>query len=162
MRVRSFLALASLCAVAAACENDPIGSGCRDVTNTTASTRGDTVITATGLRYLNLTVGSGATVESCRGVAVRYVGRLENGAVFDSVPTNAYYPFRPGVEPLIAGFEQGVVGMKEGGVRRLIIPASLGYGAAAQQARGGFSGIPANSTTIFDITVIEVEPQSGS
>ncbi len=158
MRVRSFLALATLCAVAAACENDPVGSGCRDVTNATASTRGDTVLTASGLRYVDLTVGTGTVVESCRGVAVRYVGRLETGAVFDSVPTNAYYPFTPGVEPLIAGFEQGVVGMKVGGVRRLIIPASLGYGAEAQPARGTFSGIPANSTTIFDITVLEVEP----
>jgi FKBP-type peptidyl-prolyl cis-trans isomerase len=157
MRARFFLALASLCAVAAACENEPVGSGCRKVTNTAASTKGDTVTTSTGLRYLELTVGTGATVESCRGVAVRYIGRLETGAVFDSVPTNAFFPFTPGQTSVISGFEQGVIGMKVGGVRRVFIPAALGYGAEPQGARGGFSGIPANSTTVFDIMVLQVE-----
>jgi len=160
MRVRHLAALASLCAITAACNDDNSLTvpECTEISNVTASTRGDTVITTTGLRYIDLTTGTAPVTTSCRAVALRYVGRLTNDAVFDSVPTNDRFVFTIGVNRLIPGFEQGVVGIGVGGQRRLIIPAELAYGAQSRPSRGvGFSDIPANSTLIFDVSVAEVQ-----
>jgi FKBP-type peptidyl-prolyl cis-trans isomerase FkpA len=96
--------------------------------------------------------GTGAEAVKDAQLAVTYKGYLTNGQVFDqSRPANngQLQPllFTLGGGQLIPGFEQGVAGMKVGGVRRVIIPPSLGYGANAQ------GSIPANSVLIFDITL---------
>lgn len=108
-----------------------------------------------GLQCLDLKVGTGAMAQSGSSVSVEYTGWLEsNGKKFDSSYDRGGQSFS--VSPLeqaqiISGWNEGLVGMKVGGTRRLIIPPSLGYGAQANQ------GIPANSTLIFDVTVISVQ-----
>lgn len=160
MRARYFLAFAALCAVAAACENDPLVPQCEEITSTVARTNGDTVTTASGLRYLEVRAGTGATVAPCADVGIHYT-LFVNGAALDSLRTpGREFPFTPGAQPpeVILGVEEGVLGMRVGGRRRLIIPPSLGYGASPQvDPRTGTVVIPANSTLVFDVEVVSFE-----
>lgn len=145
--------MASVAAVAAltACE-DPVRPGCQGTSVQQQEVRGDTVVLTSGLRYIDTGVGTGPVVQDCRGVAVHYTGFLTNGTKFDSSrDRNQVFAFTPGFREVIAGFEQGVIGMRVGGTRRLIIPPSLGYGN--QQV----GTIPPNSTLIFDVEVLRVE-----
>jgi FKBP-type peptidyl-prolyl cis-trans isomerase len=99
----------------------------------------------------DLVVGTGATAAAGDTVTVHYVGTLVNGTKFDSsYDRNQPFSFRIGAGEVIAGWEQGVPGMRVGGKRRLTIPPSLGYGS---QATGS---IPANSTLIFDIDLLSI------
>ena len=99
----------------------------------------------------DLVVGTGATAATGDLVTVNYVGTLTNGTKFDSsYDRNQPYTFRLGAGAVIAGWDQGVVGMKVGGKRRLTIPPSLGYGS---QPNGP---IPANSTLIFEIELLSI------
>lgn len=96
--------------------------------------------------------GSGAVAQKDSQLAVTYVGYLTDGSVFDqSKSSNGQKEpllFKLGAGQLIPGFEQGVAGMKVGGLRRVIIPPSLGYGDKAQ------GSIPANSVLVFDIQLL--------
>lgn len=162
--MRALKLFGALCvgAAAAACEANPSeGIFCQSITNDIANVRGDTVVTTTGLRYIELELGSGAIARPCGGVTVKTVGRLENGAVFDSTRTGEAGTFFPGVGSLpVRGVEQGVIGMAEGGKRRLIIPPSLAYGSEPRTAEQGtgFASIPANATLIYDITLLQTAP----
>jgi FKBP-type peptidyl-prolyl cis-trans isomerase len=99
----------------------------------------------------DLILGTGAVAVVGDTVTVHYVGTLTNGTKFDSsYDRNQPYPFRLGAGQVIAGFDQGVVGMRVGGKRRLTIPPNLGYGNQANQ------GIPANSTLIFEIDLVSI------
>ncbi len=90
------------------------------------------VTTASGLKYEDLTVGTGATPKSGDHVAVHYVGTLEDGTVFDSSRArNTPFEFTVGVGQVIAGFDEGVLSMAVGGLRRVWIPPELGYGDRA-------------------------------
>ena len=149
---------ASICAVAglatAGCLDDTTGPQCQQVSTLVTGTSGDTVNTATGLRYIETQAGTGVAAFSCEVASVNYVGALTNGNVFDQANG---YSFIPGASQVIPGFEQGVVGMKVGGSRRLIIPASLGYGPNDQVDRSTNPPtvvIPGNSTIVFDVTLV--------
>ena len=112
---------------------------------------------ASGLKYEDLKVGSGAEAVKGKVVVVHYSGWLnENNArakKFDSsLDRNEPFPFLLGRGMVIAGWEEGVQGMKVGGKRTLYIPAKLGYGA-----RGAGSVIPPNADLIFDVELIEVK-----
>jgi len=99
----------------------------------------------------DLVVGTGAVAVTGDVVTVNYVGTLTNGTKFDSsYDRNQPFTFRLGAGAVIAGWDQGVVGMKVGGKRRLTIPPSLGYGS---QANGP---IPANSTLVFEIELLSI------
>ena len=99
----------------------------------------------------DLVVGTGATAAVGDTVTVNYVGTLTNGTKFDSsYDRGQTFSFRVGTGQVIAGWDQGVPGMKVGGKRRLTIPPSLGYGS---QARGS---IPANSTLLFDVDLVSI------
>jgi FKBP-type peptidyl-prolyl cis-trans isomerase FkpA len=115
---------------------------------------GDTGTTPSGggtLAIDDLVVGTGATAVVGNTVSVNYVGTLTNGSKFDSSYDRGQpYTFRVGAGQVIAGWDQGVPGMKVGGKRRLTIPPSLGYGG---QANGP---IPANSTLIFEIELLAI------
>ncbi len=115
--------------------------------------------TASGLGIQDLRVGTGATAEAGRTVAVHYTGWLTDGTEFDS----SRRPSRPGGEPellvfglgqgrVITGWDEGISGMKVGGRRKLVIPPALGYGEA------GYPGvIPQNATLVFDVELCRVQ-----
>ncbi len=105
--------------------------------------------TATGLYYRDIAAGSGATVVSGQKLVVRYTGWLINGTQFDSNQTG--FPFTIGTGAVISGWDQGIVGMKVGGTRQLIIPPALAYGATANGT------IPGYSILVFNVTVISAQ-----
>jgi FKBP-type peptidyl-prolyl cis-trans isomerase len=115
---------------------------------------GDSGTTPTGggtLVIEDLVVGNGATAAVGDVVTVNYVGTLTNGTKFDSSYDRGQpYTFQVGAGRVIAGWDQGVPGMKVGGKRRLTIPPSLGYG---NQPNGA---IPANSTLVFEIDLVSI------
>lgn len=131
-----------------ACLDDPAGPECVPQSVTITETRGDTIVTSTGLRYIESSPGT-TTAEArwCFGAQIQYVGTLLDGTQFDS----GGFAFTPGISNIIPGFSQGVVGMKVDGNRRLIIPPNLAYGATGNNA------IPPNATIVFDVELIAVE-----
>ena len=114
---------------------------------------GDEITTASGLKYTDLVLGTGATPQRGQTVTVHYTGTLENGKKFDSsydhgAPAN----FVIGVGKVIPGWDEGLMSMKVGGKRHLVIPAKLGYGPDGRQP-----DIPGNSTLIFDVELLGVK-----
>ncbi len=110
------------------------------------------ITTPSGLKYIDEVVGSGDSPKGGQGVVVHYTGTLEDGLKFDSsVDRNKPFSFTIGIGRVIPGWDEGVMTMKVGGKRRLIIPADLGYGA---QGAGGV--IPPNATLIFDVELLEI------
>jgi len=105
-----------------------------------------------GLVIQDLIVGRGATARSGDDVVVHYVGKLTNGQQFDS-SRNRRDPldFALGAGDVIKGWDQGVEGMKVGGLRKLTIPPELAYG---DKGCGGV--IPPNATLVFDVELLEV------
>ena len=108
---------------------------------------------SSGLRIKDVVVGTGQEVKSGNTVTVHYQGTLENGTKFDSsYDRNQPFTTQIGVGRVIQGWDEGIVGMKVGGKRILIIPPSLGYGA-----QGTGEAIPPNSTLIFQVELFEVK-----
>lgn len=106
----------------------------------------------------DITVGTGTTAANGQTVRVYYTGWLysetatdNKGSQFDSNTAGLGFSFRLGVGAVIKGWDQGVVGMKVGGKRRLVIPPDLGYGSA-----GAGSTIPGNATLLFEIELLGV------
>lgn len=98
-------------------------------------------------------VGTGAEAVAGKTVTVNYVGTLTNGTKFDSsYDRNQPFSFQLGAGQVIKGWDQGVVGMKVGGKRKLVIPPDLGYGA-----QGAGDKIPPNSTLVFEIELLDVK-----
>lgn len=111
------------------------------------------ITTASGLKYVDLVEGTGKSPSKGKVVTVHYTGTLDNGRKFDSsVDRNEPFSFVIGVGQVIKGWDEGVMGMKVGGKRQLIIPANLGYGA-----RGAGGVIPPNSTLHFDVELLGVQ-----
>jgi peptidylprolyl isomerase len=111
-----------------------------------------TETTASGLKFVDVVVGKGASPTAGKMVKVHYTGTLENGKKFDSsVDRNEPFSFKIGVGQVIQGWDEGVMTMKVGGKRKLIIPSKLGYGA-----RGAGGVIPPNATLLFDVELLEV------
>ncbi len=127
----------------------------------TATTTPGTVVQAQ-----DVTVGTGAQATPGATVSVLYVGKLPDGTIFDSsemhkdAKTGQIPPltFQLGAQGLIAGFQIGVNGMKEGGERLLAIPPSFGYGDQAVKDQTGKVIIPANTTLVFDVKLVKVVP----
>lgn len=110
------------------------------------------VTTSSGLKYQVLTPGTGAEARSGQQVTVHYTGWLTNGTKFDSsLDRNDPFRFNLGGRQVIAGWDEGVEGMKVGEKRKLTIPADLGYGA-----RGAGGVIPPNATLVFDVELLGV------
>jgi len=106
----------------------------------------------------DLTAGTGAEASTGRFVSVNYTGWLYNstapdkkGAQFDASKEGQPFVFWLGTGQVIAGWDQGIVGMKVGGMRRLIIPSDLAYGRT-----GAGNAIPPNATLVFDIELVSV------
>ena len=112
----------------------------------------NTVTTPSGLQYIDLAGGEGATAEAGNNVSVHYTGWLTDGTKFDSsLDRNQPFAFNLGAGQVIAGWDEGVCGMKVGGKRKLTIPSDLGYGAA-----GAGGVIPPDATLVFEVELLEV------
>ncbi|HUY62811.1 MAG TPA: FKBP-type peptidyl-prolyl cis-trans isomerase [Candidatus Paceibacterota bacterium] len=124
----------------------------QSTSTTTATTMPNDI--SNQLQVTDETVGTGATAEPGDTVTVNYVGALTNGQVFDASVDhgNSGYTFTLGVGQVIKGWDEGIVGMKVGGKRDLVIPPSLAYG---DQAVGNV--IPANSTLVFQVELLSVK-----
>jgi FKBP-type peptidyl-prolyl cis-trans isomerase FkpA len=133
-RVTGILAAVSLAAL--------VGCGGGDSTDTTAPTG------PTQLQVQDITVGSGATAANGDTVNVNYVGAFLNGTIFDQGNLPAV---TLGAHQVIAGFEQGIVGMKVGGVRLMVIPSELAYGAT------GRGSIPPNTPLQFQVQLVAIQ-----
>jgi len=111
------------------------------------------VTTPSGLKYVELEEGNGATPQTGQTVVVHYTGTLEDGTKFDSSrDRNQPFSFKIGVGQVIKGWDEGLSTMKVGGRRQLIIPSELGYGA-----RGAGNVIPPYSTLLFDVELLAIK-----
>lgn len=110
------------------------------------------VTTASGLKYQDVKEGTGDVATAGKTVAVHYTGWLTNGTKFDSSKDRGQaFEFPLGGGRVIRGWDEGVQGMKVGGVRKLTIPPELGYGA-----RGAGGVIPPNATLVFEVELLKV------
>jgi FKBP-type peptidyl-prolyl cis-trans isomerase len=111
------------------------------------------VTTPSGLKYTDLVVGTGATPQKGQTVTVHYVGTLQNGTQFDSSRDRGKpSDFRIGVGAVIRGWDEGLMTMKVGGRRKLVVPPDLGY-----MQLGRPPDIPGNATLIFDVELLGVK-----
>jgi FKBP-type peptidyl-prolyl cis-trans isomerases 1 len=130
----------------------PIATSTMDTTGTVSAAPLPAEL-PTELTATDTVVGTGAEATTGSTVTVNYVGMLPDGTVFDASANHGQaFSFPLGAGQVIKGWDQGVVGMKVGGKRRLIIPPAMAYG---NQAVGGV--IPANATLIFDIELVDVK-----
>ncbi|MDB4916507.1 MAG: FKBP-type peptidyl-prolyl cis-trans isomerase [Gemmatimonadetes bacterium] len=111
--------------------------------NLAASTK-----TADGLYYRDVTVGTGSVITANHTIDVYYTGNLPDGTLFDSRTSGVPFSFILGQGYVIKGWDEGIVGMRVGGVRQLIVPAALGYGTF------GSGPIPPNANLVFTVTVL--------
>lgn len=112
---------------------------------------GDVVTNASGLKYLEMTVGTGNQPQPHGNVTLHYTGTLLDGTKFDSSRDRGT-PATFNLDGVIKGFSEGLSTMKTGGRRLLIIPGKLGYGES------GTGSIPPNATLVFDCELFEVNP----
>src|ERR1700728_4308619 len=122
-----------------------------------AQTAGNVITMPDGLKIIDVKVGTGATPKTGQTCVMHYTGWLyENGTKgkkFDSsVDRNEPFEFAIGTGNVIKGWDEGVITMKVGGKRTLIIPPALGYGA-----RGAGGVIPPNATLMFDVELLSVK-----
>jgi FKBP-type peptidyl-prolyl cis-trans isomerase len=124
-----------------------VGLSCRRATRAPAPT-------SSGLVIEEIRVGDGAVATKGQIVSVHYTGRLTDGEEFDSSRERGLpFDFALGLGKVIAGWDQGIEGMRVGGKRRLTIPPDLGYGAE------GAGRIPPNATLVFDVELVGVRPR---
>lgn len=123
------------------------------INSPTPSSKPDNFVTMSdGLKIEDIIVGSSGEVKSGDTVTVNYVGTLLDGTKFDSsYDRNMPFTTQIGVGQVIKGWDEGIIGMRIGGKRKLIIPPSLGYG---NQPMGS---IPPNSTLIFEVELLSVK-----
>jgi len=143
------LGAAVVAALVAACAQSQAPSG----GGGSSASDGQEVTTASGLKYTDTEVGTGAEAKAGQTAVVHYTGYLTNGTKFDSSKDRGQpFSFPLGGGQVIKGWDEGVQGMKVGGARKLTIPANLGYGA---QGAGGV--IPPNATLVFDVELLDLK-----
>jgi len=148
--MRKLLALAAILAVAACSDNGPLTND--DFDPSLGVDLNQMTLTASGLYYQDLTVGTGDPAAAGDTVVVTFAGYLTNGNRFDT----GTFAFELDANPLqvIPGFDEGVTGMRVDGIRKLVVPPDLAYGSSG--AGGGL--IPPNATLVFDIALTAINP----
>ena len=125
-------------------------AGC---TKKQATTDGAAPTSVSELKIEDTTAGTGAEAKKGMQVSVHYTGWLTDGKKFDSsLDRGVPFKFQLGVGQVIKGWDEGVVGMKVGGKRKLTIPSDMAYGE-----RGAGNVIPPNSTLVFEVELLEVQ-----
>jgi FKBP-type peptidyl-prolyl cis-trans isomerase len=109
------------------------------------------ITTASGLKYVDMVVGTGDEAKKGQTVRVHYTGWLKDGTKFDSSLDRGPFEFQLGAGRVIKGWDEGVAGMKMGGKRKLIIPAQLGYGD-----RGAGGVIPPGAELTFEVELLGI------
>ncbi|MDD5180962.1 MAG: FKBP-type peptidyl-prolyl cis-trans isomerase [Gallionellaceae bacterium] len=113
-----------------------------------------TITTPSGLQYEEITIGTGAAAQAGHTVTVHYSGCLTDGSEFDSSRYGDQpFVFDLGAGEVIRGWDEGIQGMQVGGMRKLTIPAALGYGE-----HGAGNAIPPGATLIFEVELLGVYP----
>ncbi|HEX3551660.1 MAG TPA: FKBP-type peptidyl-prolyl cis-trans isomerase [Thermoanaerobaculia bacterium] len=112
---------------------------------------GKEIVTPSGLKYVDLKIGQGDVADTGKVLEVHYSGKLENGVKFDSSMEDRPFTFRLGAGDAIKGWDEGLIGMKVGGRRRLVIPPELGFGK-----QGVGSVVPPNSVLVYDFELLAV------
>jgi len=139
--VITIIIIVALVAAGAAYLLGPLTSGPKEVT------------TASGLKYTDLAVGTGPSPQPGQTVTVQYTGTLNDGTKFDSSYDHGQpFSFPIGRGKVIKGWDEGLLTMKVGGKRRLVVPPSLGYGA-----RGFPPNIPPDATLNFDVELVGIK-----
>lgn len=146
-RIAWLIGLGLLLTVLAAC-NKPLQMDVRLTPEETAKL----VTTSSGLKYVDLVIGTGESPAPTDSVTVHYTGTLENGTVFDASRLHGQEPASFPLNTVIQGWIEGVGSMKVGGVRKLVIPPDLAYGE--HTIAGGV--IPANATLIFYVELLNI------
>lgn len=121
--------------------------GKKDATTPKAATKE----LAGGIKIKDTKVGTGPQAKKGNNVSMRYIGKLENGEIFDSNTKGKPFTFSLGKGNVIKGWDEGIVGMQVGGERVLTIPPSMAYG------KKKMTGIPPNSTLIFECKLLEIK-----
>ena len=128
------------------------GVGMTATAKSVEATPGTDITTASGLKYQDLVVGTGTEATVGRTVHVHYSGWLTDGTPVDSSVGRQPIAFPLGTPNIIAGWNEGITGMKVGGKRHLTIPSNLGYGAAGRPPV-----VPPNATLVFDVELVGVD-----
>ncbi len=133
----------------------PAGMKSAATTTAAASTQPRVIKLADGLIIKDIKIGAGPRAKDGETAIVRYTGMLMNGKIFDAskLHGNQPFPFQLGAGQVIQGWDIGVKGMRVGGIRELIIPPALAYGAESPPG----SGIPDNSTLKFRVHLLGVQ-----
>jgi FKBP-type peptidyl-prolyl cis-trans isomerase FkpA len=154
-RVAATIAVTAIFAMSSCTKKEEAAQPTSATTNTTTmtNTAGPTGAPVTELKIEDTKVGTGKVAESGKTVSVHYSGYLTDGKKFDSsLDRGQPFKFTLGGGQVIKGWDQGIVGMKVGGKRKLTIPPSMGYGE-----RGAGGVIPPNATLIFDVELLDVQ-----
>jgi peptidylprolyl isomerase len=152
----------ALSATACLSTSEPnLGTPSNPATETFASSLGINVSQMTkvsdDLYYQDLTVGTGTQVSPGKDLSVTYTGWLANGSQFDSNVGKDALTFTLQTGVVITGWDVGIVGMRAGGKRRLVIGSNLAYGPYPQYDQLGRLVIPSNATLVFDVTVLSTQ-----
>jgi peptidylprolyl isomerase len=153
MNSRTTILLAVLVLAALGCERGHDAGTTPKASEEKAGTMAENLeTTPSGLQYVDLKVGTGASPQKGQTAVVHYTGWLVDGKKFDSSKDRGQpFTFAVGRGQVIKGWDEGVATMKVGGTRKLVIPPDLGYGA-----RGAGGVIPPNATLTFEVELLEV------
>lgn len=149
------VAIAAAAFAASSCTPEARLAPAQDITTVTfASNLGINIASMTkttgGAYYQDVSVGNGATAVTANHLTVNYTGYLTNGTSFDTSIGKSPFGFTLGQGQVIQGWDEGLVGMRVGGTRKLVIPPSLGYGATQ------VGSIPGNSILVFTVTLVSI------